>query len=81
MGHLEEQCTLMLNILYAYYDKHVSDRVSDADDNKQAICINTKQQNENRDTNFIDKIDKIQTQARDQLTIDTPHNVAPYSTW
>ena len=29
------------------------------------ICTNTEQQNENRDTNFIDKVDKVQTQARD----------------
>ena len=55
-------------------DKHAFDKVSDADDGTPPLSITVQQQNtqnENRDTNISNKIDRIETQMKDQLTNNT----------
>ena len=71
MIQLEKQCYHIQNVIYGQHNKHVFDKVSDAEDETSSPTTIMQQhitQTANSDINSIDKAYSIETQVRDQLT-------------
>ena len=71
MIQLEKQCYHIQNVMYGQYNKHIFDKVSDAEEEASSPTTIIQQRltnTANSDTNSIDKAYSIETQVRDQLT-------------